>query len=79
MSIPDAALADLHKRFGHVLAEYDGLAEALYEHEQLKTTKATPESERPRFAFGIRMSLPSRSVVHVVRVGFLRGKPANRP
>lgn len=78
MTIPDAALADLHDRFGHALAEYDGLSEALYEHEQRKKTKAAPVRERPRFVFGIRTSLPARRVVKPVRVGgVILGKPAN--
>ena len=79
MTIPADALADLHDRFGHVLSEYDGLAEALYEHEQLKTTKADPEPERPRFPFGYRTSLSPRRVVEPVRLGVVLGQPANHP
>ncbi len=77
MTIPSDIYDDLHARFGHTLAEYDGLAEALYEHEQRKTTKAAPVRERPRFVFGIRTSLPPRRVVQPARVGVVLRKPAN--
>lgn len=77
MTIPDVALAKLHDRYGHVLSEYDGLAEAIYEHEQ-KMTKAAPSKERPRFAFGFEMSSSARSVVQRVDVGIVLQRPANR-
>jgi hypothetical protein len=76
-TIPAAAFDDMFKRFGHTLYEYDGLAEALYAHEQ-ETKKAAPVKERPRVAFGFRMSLPPRRVVQPVAVGALFRKPANR-
>lgn len=76
MTIPADALADLHDRFGHVLSEYDGLADALYAYEQDKK-KAAPMKERPRFAFGVKMSLATRSVVQPARLGIVRRKAAN--
>lgn len=76
MTIPADALADLHDRFGHVLSEYDGLADALYAYEQDKK-KAAPMKERPRFAFGVLMSLPTRRVVQPVHLGIVRRKAAN--
>lgn len=78
ITIPHAALADLHERFGHLLSEYDGLAEAIYEHDLVKTTKAAPVKERPQMFPGVRMSLPAGRVVQPVRVGVVLRKPANR-
>lgn len=75
--IPDAALAKLHVRFGHVLSEYYGLAEALYEQELAKTAKAAPAEVRPRILPGVRMSLPTRGEVYAVGVGIVLQPPAN--
>lgn len=79
MMIPDAALADLHARFGHALQEYDGLAEAIYAHEQSETWKAALGSERPLFRSGVMMSSPTRSwgAVDRFEFGVLFRKPAN--
>lgn len=76
MTIPLDVRADLHERYGHALAEYDGLTEALFDHELSKTKKAAPSKERPRF-FSVRMSLPPRSVVERACVGVVLRKPAN--
>ena len=75
--IPDTALAKLHVRFGHVLSEYDGLAEALYEQELAKTTKAAPVEVRLRILPGVWMSLPTRGEVYPVGVGIVLQAPAN--
>lgn len=77
MTIPDDALAELHDRFGHTLAEYDGLAEALYEQEFVKTTKAAPIEVRPRILPGVRMFLPTRGEVYAVGAGLVLQPPAN--
>ena len=77
MTIPDVALANLHDRYGHVLSEYEGLAEALYDHEQDKK-KAAPAKERLRVLSGFRMSLSTRSVVQRADVGIVLQRPANR-
>lgn len=76
MSVPAADLDEMFERLGHALYEYDGLAEALYAHER-ETTKAAPMKERPRFVFGVKMSLASRSVVQPVRLGIVLRKAAN--
>lgn len=77
MNIPDAAFDAMFDRLGHTLNEYDGLAEALYAHEQAKK-KTAPARERPSFTFSVRMTLPPRCVLGQVCVGVVLRTPANR-